>query len=56
MIRYAIYDVMAVTFLIRPITEQWTFEKIKNRKMNEMFVAFKSIKLPPLPTSKNKKK
>ncbi|CAF3470374.1 unnamed protein product [Rotaria sp. Silwood1] len=46
---------MAVTFLVRPITEQWTFEKIKNRKMNEMLVAFNSIKLPPLSTSKNKK-
>ncbi|CAF3091854.1 unnamed protein product [Rotaria sp. Silwood2] len=55
MIHYATHDVMAVTFLIRPITEKWTFDKIKNRKMNEMFVAFDSIKLPPLPTSKNKK-
>ncbi|CAF0945456.1 unnamed protein product [Rotaria sp. Silwood1] len=55
MIHYATHDVMAVTFLVRPITEQWTFEKIKNRKMNEMLVAFNSIKLPPLSTSKNKK-
>jgi hypothetical protein len=47
---------MAVTYLIRPITEKWTFEKIKNRKMKEMFVAFKSTKLPPLPTSTTKKK
>ncbi|CAF3330426.1 unnamed protein product [Rotaria socialis] len=55
MIHYATHDVMAVTLLIRPITERWTFEQIKLRKMNQMFVAFDSIKLPPLPTSKNKK-
>ncbi|CAF1558519.1 unnamed protein product, partial [Rotaria sordida] len=36
MIHYATHDVMAVTFLIRPITESWAFGKIKNRKMNEM--------------------
>jgi hypothetical protein len=47
---------MAVTFLIRPITEKWTFEKINNRKMGEMFAAFKSTKLPPLPTSTTKEK
>ncbi|CAM4783593.1 unnamed protein product [Rotaria magnacalcarata] len=52
MIHYATRDVMAVTFLIRPITEQWTFDKLEIRKMNEMFVTFNSIKLPPLPTSK----
>ncbi len=56
MIHYATHDAMAVTFLIRPITEKWTFDDIKNRKMNEMFVAFKSTKLPPLPTSTTKKK
>ncbi|CAF2927168.1 unnamed protein product [Rotaria sp. Silwood2] len=56
MIHYATHDVMAVTFLIRPITEQWTFEKIKNRKISEMFVAFKSVKLPPLPTTTSTKK
>ncbi|CAF3682874.1 unnamed protein product [Rotaria sp. Silwood1] len=55
MMHYATHDVMAVTFLIRPITKNWTFEKIKNRKISEMFVAFNSTKLPPLPTSKNKK-
>ncbi|CAF4837226.1 unnamed protein product, partial [Rotaria sp. Silwood2] len=35
MIHYATHDVMAVTFLIRPITEKWTFDKIANRKMSE---------------------
>ncbi|CAF4359068.1 unnamed protein product, partial [Rotaria magnacalcarata] len=57
MIHYATHDVLAVTLLIRPITERWTFDqiKIKLRRMNEMLVAFDSIKLPPLPTSKNKK-
>ncbi|CAF1377451.1 unnamed protein product [Rotaria sordida] len=56
MIHYATHDVMAVTFLIRPITENWTFEEIKNRKISEIFVAFKATKLPPLPTSTTKKK
>ncbi|CAF4643185.1 unnamed protein product [Rotaria sp. Silwood2] len=56
MTHYATHDVMAVTFLIRPITEKWTFDKIKNRKMNKMFVAFNSTKLPSLPTSTTKKK
>ncbi|CAF5224469.1 unnamed protein product, partial [Rotaria magnacalcarata] len=55
MIHYATHDVMAVTLLIRPITERWTFAKIKLRKMNEMFVAFTSIKLPALPSLKNRK-
>ncbi|CAM4759077.1 unnamed protein product [Rotaria magnacalcarata] len=55
MIHYVTHDVMAVTLLIRPITERWTFEKIKLRQMNEMFVAFTSIKLPALPSLKNKK-
>ncbi|CAF4588549.1 unnamed protein product, partial [Rotaria magnacalcarata] len=50
MIHYVTHDVMAVTLLIRPITERWTFEKIKLRQMNEMFVAFTSIKLPALPS------
>ncbi|CAF3978086.1 unnamed protein product, partial [Rotaria magnacalcarata] len=57
MIHYATHDVMAVTLLIRPIAERWTFDqiKIKLRKMNETFVAFHSSKLPPLTTSKNQK-
>ncbi|CAF4836740.1 unnamed protein product, partial [Rotaria sp. Silwood2] len=56
MTHYATHDIMAVTFLIRPINEKWTFDKIKNRKMNKMFVAFNSTKLPPLLTSTTKKK
>ncbi|CAF3705411.1 unnamed protein product [Rotaria socialis] len=55
MIHYATHDVIAATLLIRPITERWAFEKLKIIKMNEMFIALNSIKLPPLPTSKNKK-
>jgi hypothetical protein len=57
MVNYATHDAMAVTFLIRPITENWTFKKIEERKMDEMFIAFNSIKLPPLrtPTSSTKK-
>ncbi|CAF2071775.1 unnamed protein product [Rotaria magnacalcarata] len=53
MIHYATHDVMAVTLLMQPITERWTFDKIKLRKMNEMFVAFTSIRLPALPSLKN---
>jgi hypothetical protein len=56
MIHYATHDAMAVTFLIRPITEKWTFEKIEERKMSKMFVAFNSIKLPLLPTTTSTKK
>lgn len=57
MVNYATHDAMAVTFLIRLITEKWTFKKIEERKMGEMFIAFNSIKLPPLrtPTSSKKK-
>ncbi|CAF1520240.1 unnamed protein product [Rotaria sordida] len=47
MIHYATHDVMAFTFLIRSITEKWTFDKIESRKMNEIFVAFNSTKLSP---------
>ena len=51
MINYATDDVMAATFLIRPITEAWTFEKIANQKISQIFVAFDSVKLPPLSTA-----
>jgi hypothetical protein len=56
MINYATHDAMAVTFLIRPITEKWTFKKIEERNMSEMFNAFNSIKLPPLSTTTSTKK
>ena len=56
MIHYATHDVMAVTFLIRPITATWSFEKTANRKIHEMFVAFDSVKLPTLSTATSIKK
>lgn len=56
MIHYATHDVMAVTFLIRPITEKWTFEKITNSKIREIFRAFNSVELPPLTTITSTKK
>ena len=56
MIHYASHEVMAVTFLIRPITETWTFEKTANRKIHEMFVACDSVKLPTLSTATSIKK
>ncbi|CAF1179742.1 unnamed protein product [Adineta steineri] len=56
MIRYATHDVMAVTFLIRPITEKWTFKKIKNRMNNEIFIIFNSNTFLSLPTATSSKK
>ena len=56
MIHYAVHDVITVTYLIRPITENWTFERIRRRRMDEIFIGFKSTELPSLPSSMTKKK
>jgi hypothetical protein len=56
MIEYAKEDVMVVTFLIRPILEQWSFIMIQQRRINEAFMAFEPKKLPPLPQPNKKKK
>ncbi|CAF1529649.1 unnamed protein product, partial [Rotaria sordida] len=56
MINYAKYDVMAVTYLIRPITEQWSFTRTKESSIEEMFITFQSIRPPPLRQQKSKKK
>jgi hypothetical protein len=56
MINYAVHDVIAVTYLIRPITENWTFERIRRRRMDEIFIGFESTELPSLPSSITKKK
>jgi hypothetical protein len=56
MIHYAIHDVMAVTYLIRPITEYWSFKKIKEIKIEEIFIRFQSTKLPPLRKPPSRKK
>jgi len=56
MINYATQDVLAVTYLIRPILENWKFETIKARESNEICIEFESINLPPLPVPVRKKK
>ncbi|CAF0791429.1 unnamed protein product [Adineta ricciae] len=56
MISYAVHDVIAVTYLIRPISEHWTFDQIKHRNMDELFKAFELIQLPLTPMPRNKKK
>ncbi|CAF1246123.1 unnamed protein product [Rotaria sordida] len=56
MINYAKYDVMAVTYLIRPITEQWSFTGTKESSIEEMFITFQSTRPPPLRQPKSKKK
>ena len=47
MINYAIYDCFATTYLIRPVLDNWTFKKLKDTNIIELFTAFK---LPALPT------
>jgi len=56
MVHYAIHDVMAVTYLIRPITEYWSFKQIKEIKIEEIFIRFQSTKLPPLRKPPSRKK
>ncbi|CAF1522403.1 unnamed protein product [Adineta ricciae] len=56
MIKYAVHDVLAVTFLLRPIMENWTFNMIETRNMKDVFVAFESIELAQLQTTIKKKK
>ncbi|CAF1528746.1 unnamed protein product [Adineta ricciae] len=56
MVKYAVHDVLAVTFLLRPIMENWTFKMIETRNMKEVFVAFESIELAQLQTTIKKKK
>jgi hypothetical protein len=57
MIHYAIYDVFTTTYFIRPVLEDWTFQKLKNTNIIELFTSFKSSPLPPLSAnnSSNKK-
>ena len=37
MINYAISDVFATTYLIRPVLEYWTFQKLKNINIVELY-------------------
>ena len=56
MINYAVHDVLAVSFLIQPIIKNWTFEKIKNRRESEMFIALGPVDLSQPPARVKKKK
>ncbi|CAF1550873.1 unnamed protein product [Adineta ricciae] len=56
MVKYAVHDVLAVTFLLGPIMEHWTFNMIETRNMKDVFVAFESIELAQLQTTIKKKK
>ncbi|CAF3494634.1 unnamed protein product, partial [Rotaria socialis] len=39
MLRYAIYDCFTTTYLARPVLEDWTFEKVKNINVLNLFQA-----------------
>ena len=54
MINYAAYDCLATTFLIRPILEKWSFQRVKNINLIESFQTFKSTTPPPLRQPKKK--
>ncbi|CAF4249392.1 unnamed protein product [Adineta steineri] len=56
MIHYATHDVLAVTYLIRPVLERWSFIKLKNRMVNEIFISFEKIQMPPPPASTTSKR
>ncbi|CAF1621357.1 unnamed protein product [Adineta ricciae] len=58
MTHYAKNDVMAVSYLARPIIENWSFARIKETNMEAMFVAFQPALPSPLrqPSAKTKVK
>jgi hypothetical protein len=56
MMHYAIHDCFATTYLIRPILEEWSFQRVKNINVIELFRAFKPTTPLPLPQAKKKKK
>ncbi|CAF1454661.1 unnamed protein product [Adineta ricciae] len=56
MIHYAKNDVMAVTYLVRPIVERWSFTRIKETKIEARFTAFEPILPAPLRQSSTKRK
>ena len=55
MVRYAVNDVMAVSFLARPIAEKWTFKQVESRSMKEALLGFNLVKFPQLSTPQSKK-
>ena len=55
MIRYAVYEVITISFLARPIAEQWTFKQVESRSMKEALLGFNSVKFPQLSAPKSKK-
>ncbi|CAF3293175.1 unnamed protein product [Rotaria sp. Silwood2] len=54
MINYAIYDCFSTTYFIRPVLEYWTFNKLKNANIVELFTSFKSLPLPTINSSNTK--
>lgn len=56
MIDYATHDVLAVSFLIRPVIEKWTFEQVKNRRTSEIFTVCTSVNLPVEATTTSRRK
>ncbi|CAM2716160.1 unnamed protein product [Rotaria socialis] len=54
MINYAIYNVFLTTYWIRPILRKWIFQQLKNTRINDLFISFKST-LPPSFLQKTKK-
>ena len=51
MINYAVSDAFTTTYLIRPVLEYWTFQKLKNINIVELYTSFKSLLLSPLPAN-----
>ncbi|CAF1258658.1 unnamed protein product [Rotaria sordida] len=56
MIKYAIYDCLTATYFIRPVLAYWTFNKLKNTNIIELFTSFKSPSLPTNNSSNKKNK
>ncbi|CAF3544580.1 unnamed protein product [Rotaria socialis] len=48
MLRYAIYDCFTTTYLARPVLSTWTFQKVKNINVVDLFQASSSSTSPSL--------
>ncbi|CAF5023860.1 unnamed protein product, partial [Rotaria socialis] len=48
MFRYAIYDCFTTTYLARPVLSAWTFQKVKNINVVDLFQASSSSTSPSL--------
>ncbi|CAF4644244.1 unnamed protein product [Rotaria socialis] len=47
MLRYAIYDCFTTTYLARPVLSTWTFQKVKNTNVIDLFQASSSSSASP---------